>query len=30
MLSSQTFIDKGKGYDILKPWLGEGLLLATG
>ncbi|XP_046449677.1 LOW QUALITY PROTEIN: cytochrome P450 4C1-like [Daphnia pulex] len=30
MLTSQTFIDKGKSYSILRPWLGEGLLLASG
>lgn len=30
ILTSQTFIEKGKSYSILTPWLGEGLLLATG
>ncbi|KAI9562774.1 hypothetical protein GHT06_010229 [Daphnia sinensis] len=30
ILTSQTYIEKGKSYSILTPWLGEGLLLATG
>lgn len=29
-MTSQIFLNKGKSYDILKPWLGEGLLLASG
>lgn len=29
-MSSQILIEKSKSYGILKPWLGEGLLLATG
>ncbi|KZR99817.1 Uncharacterized protein APZ42_004176 [Daphnia magna] len=30
ILSSQRFIDKGSDYDMLIPWLGEGLLTASG
>lgn len=30
ILSSQKFIDKGSDYDMLMPWLGEGLLTASG
>jgi cytochrome P450 len=30
ILSSQKFIDKGKDYDMLMPWLGEGLLTSAG
>ena len=30
ILSSQTFINKGNFYDPLLPWLGKGLLLASG
>ncbi|EFX88054.1 hypothetical protein DAPPUDRAFT_311593 [Daphnia pulex] len=30
ILTSHTNIDKGKSYSILRPWLGDGLLLASG
>ncbi|XP_046636789.1 cytochrome P450 4C1-like isoform X1 [Daphnia pulicaria] len=30
MMTSNTFIDKKDAYSILTPWLGEGLLLASG
>ncbi|XP_046636792.1 cytochrome P450 4C1-like isoform X1 [Daphnia pulicaria] len=30
ILTSHTLIDKGKSYSILRPWLGDGLLLASG
>ncbi|XP_013196070.2 cytochrome P450 4d2 [Amyelois transitella] len=30
LLSSTEFIDKGRSYNFLKPWLGYGLLTATG
>lgn len=30
ILSSQKWLDKGYDYDLIKPWLGTGLLISTG
>lgn len=30
ILSSQKLIDKGDDYELIKPWLGSGLLISTG